>query len=73
MIYCRANGIAGGPYPVKVYVNGAPTIAPAVFLLNNSTGNGDLIFRDHFDPPGPPMSTMPRGVAAGEFDGPVSD
>jgi predicted outer membrane repeat protein len=57
VLYCRANGIEGGPYAVKVYVNGAATTAPAVFLLSNSAGDGDLIFWDHFDPPGPPVSS----------------
>lgn len=65
-LYCRANGIAG-TYSVEVHADGWPDVAPAVFVLSNLPGDGDIIFQDDFDPPGP--RTM---LAAGQTDADIA-
>lgn len=56
-LYCRANGLAGS-YHVTVHAVDAPAVTPAVFALSNEPGNGDTIFMDGFDPPGPLLVVM---------------
>jgi hypothetical protein len=51
-IYCRANGLSG-TYVVDVHVIDFANVTPADFVLTNTAGNGDTIFVDGFDPPGP--------------------
>ena len=67
LLYCRANGSIGGPYAVKVSAPNTPAVSPATFLLTNTAGDGDLIFQDGFDPPGPRTSVMLAGITASDF------
>lgn len=64
-IYCRANGMAGS-YTVEVQAVAWPDLPAALFLLSNTVGNGDTIFLDDFDPPGP-RTSMLTAASGGSF------
>lgn len=58
-LYCTANGIAGR-YSVTVQAPGSLVTVSATFVLSNAN-DGDTIFIDGFDPPGPRINAADRG------------
>lgn len=50
-IHCRANGAAGACV-AELTATDFPQVPPAAFVLHN-VDDGNALFRDDFDPPGP--------------------